>query len=1017
LARDVKAGGESFRVSVTDYWPHYERRLADGPGGRPVVVFSRTDARPVKLWMGDSFETNGVKVTFLSTATQPPQQGNAYGEFVIQVNGAEHVLPVPRDPPAATTAGGYQCQITEFAPNFRVGETSAATDPMNNPAIRVEIVDPEGQTHERLLFAYHPEFNMGHSGQEGSHLDGIDLAYRFERNVYVIRRDDAIVATADFAVDVVGQHGHSAEEHVDAGSEIPVEAGLMLRSGAFAVGATDAFVSGVETAGPSDNDRMPPAVKLSVTDRMGDQMETVVLPWRDEASVSLNGRDVRLGYGPIRIQLPYRLHLDDFVLLTYPGSNNPASFESHVRLYDEGHSIDGRPVRIYMNHPLSYRGFKFFQSSYDEDRRGTVLSVNRDPGKLPTYIGYTMVGVGFLITLTRGIWHRRRRITNGEPKAKRPSMAMARSFLCVLLLVLAPTGALAQAQGEEQDHDHSAPGHSHDPTASFLTPSARDALKVLMVQDYQGRMKPLDTLSRESVMKVSKRHHHLGWEPVDMYVSWLAHPSYWFEQPILRARHPDLRQLLGVPEGTKHLAPSSLLDAQGRYRLAADVETAHRKPAKERSDMQRKLLSFDERVNVFNMAVRGLSLRVFPVPDDPNNRWLSPGEFDQAASAGMTAPVVEEYQAAFTDLYRGLQTLDSNKVLRGAQAISMIQAKYGSTVLPSPRARSAELRLNTLQPFTWATLPYLAAFGILMLAYAWSLVRMKGKRFSLRHPLYALGMVIYLLTVVYHLYGYVLRWIASGRAPLSNGYESLVFISLAIAVVGAYYEFRARRGSVGALAALLTSVILGVAMLPTFDPAISPLVPVLSSFWLIVHVTIITASYGFLGLAAVIALTMLVLHLFKGPDRTTVHYAIIDLNSLHWNVLVAGIAFLSVGTFLGGVWANESWGRYWGWDPKETWALVTILVYAFVLHLRFVDRFNRPLNIAAGSFLSISSVGMTYFGVNYFLSGLHSHAQGDSPGVPGWVYVMAVAMLLLVAGAYVIDGSRSWTREPRVAHH
>ena len=215
-----------------------------------------------------------------------------------------------------------------------------------------------------------------------------------------------------------------------------------------------------------------------------------------------------------------------------------------------------------------------------------------------------------------------------------------------------------------------------------------------------------------------------------------------------------------------------------------------------------------------------------------------------------------------------------------------------------------------------------------------------------------------------------------------------------------------------ALAGLLTAVILGVSMLPTFDPAMSPLVPVLSSVWLIIHVTVITASYGFLGLAALVSMAILILHLFKSQGRRNLLMAILELHKLNWNVLVMGIAFLSVGTFLGGVWANESWGRYWGWDPKETWALVSILVYAFVAHFRFINKLNRPIHIAAGTFLGISSIGMTYFGVNYFLSGLHSYAQGDSPGVPGWVYILAFTMIMLVFAAYLVDGSRTW-EDPR----
>ena len=145
-----------------------------------------------------------------------------------------------------------------------------------------------------------------------------------------------------------------------------------------------------------------------MTDEAGNEAEAIVKRFQDPVALDIGGRDaVMLQYAPVRIDLPYRLHLDDFALITYPGSENPASFESHVRIYDEERGVDGEPVRIYMNHPLDYRGFKHFQSSYDRDREGTILSVNHDPGKLPTYFGYTFVGLGFLVTLTRGLlWNR-----------------------------------------------------------------------------------------------------------------------------------------------------------------------------------------------------------------------------------------------------------------------------------------------------------------------------------------------------------------------------------------------------------------------------------------------------------------------------------------------------------------------------------------------------------------------------------------------------------------------------------
>ncbi len=546
--------------------------------------------------------------------------------------------------------------------------------------------------------------------------------------------------------------------------------------------------------------------------------------------------------------------------------------------------------------------------------------------------------------------------------------------------------------------------HRHTgPVKNFLSEESRDMIGRLMVQDYQGRMKPLDTLARESIMKISKKSHFDGWEPIDMFFSMMIHHDYWNDQALLAVRYPGLKDFLGVSEATKHVTPASLYDGVGNYRLSRDIDVAHRTPDKEKSKTQKKLLSFDERFNLFMMTGYGLTLRIFPVPGHENNTWLSAEDIvKEAPAAG------REYQEVLGTFLHALQDRSEPAIHESVGKIAAIQKELGQDVLPSGAALWAELQLNKLKPFTWASLPYLAAFPLLIAAYAWSLIRHRGGPLSLKNPLYALGLLVFLSGMILHLYGYVLRWISSGRAPLSNGYESLVFIALMIAVAGLLFEMGGKRGSIAGLSSLLASVILGVSMLPTFDPAITPLVPVLASFWLIVHVTIITASYGFLGLAAVMAMTILFLHFFKGRKRRTLQLAIYELDRLHWHVLVTGLAFLSIGTFLGGVWANESWGRYWGWDPKESWSLVTILIYAVVAHFRWIEKLRDPIHMAAGSFLAIWTVGMTYFGVNYFLSGLHSYAQGDSPGVPTWVFVMAISMVLITFGSYQVNRAKRW---------
>jgi cytochrome c-type biogenesis protein CcsB len=466
--------------------------------------------------------------------------------------------------------------------------------------------------------------------------------------------------------------------------------------------------------------------------------------------------------------------------------------------------------------------------------------------------------------------------------------------------------------------------------------------------------------------------------------------------------------MLAVPAGQTHLAPAGLYDESGQYRLADLVDEVMRTPDRSRTKVQRKLLSFDERFNLFYMTIRGSTLRIYPVPDDPKHTWLAANEVLDR----LEPPLKDRYQQAYQNLMEGLRQHDMSRVRLGIDATRAIQREFGAAVLPSSTALNAELFLNRTNPFVRVMMVYLVAFVILMTAFFWNLARHKGRPYRWRHPLYLLGNLVFWAALLIHLGGFVLRWIAAGRAPLSNGYESLLFISLAVGLAGFIFEFSHRRGAAAGLSALLTATILGISMMSTFDPAIGPLVPVLDSYWLNIHVTVITASYGFLGLAALLGALVLILHFRKGPGRPAVYEAVQRLDKLNANVVLAGLALLSVGTLLGGVWANESWGRYWGWDSKETWSLVTIVVYAIVLHFRWVPGLKNPWLFAATSFAAVASVVMTYFGVNYFLSGLHSYAAGEAASVPAWVRIGAVFMLVFILVSWWFEQSRSWDGSP-----
>jgi cytochrome c-type biogenesis protein CcsB len=561
-------------------------------------------------------------------------------------------------------------------------------------------------------------------------------------------------------------------------------------------------------------------------------------------------------------------------------------------------------------------------------------------------------------------------------------------------------GMTSSAQAQHEGHSDA----SRITEGNFLSENNRILARTLVMQDFRGRMKPLDTYVRALSMKVTKREHFDGWEPLDLYFSWISDPAYWFAQPVIAVRFQGLKDLLGVSAETRNVSGRSLIDADGQYILSDKITEALRTPDRDRTKLQRKLISFDERFNLFYNAISGGGVRLFPIPDDPDHTWLEYNDARENEMGGHNA----RFTAAVNGLLNAMKSGDNARIHTAMMETHSLQEEFGADVLPGDSSMKAEMWLNSNHPFRNVTMPYLVACGLLLLAFFWNIGRMSSEPYSWKHPLYLLGLIVYWASTLYLLFAYVLRWIASGRAPLSNGYESLIFIALSTAIAGMLYEFTDRRGSTAGVSALMTTVILSVAMLSTFDPAIGPLVPVLASYWLNIHVTIITGSYGFLGLGSLLGALTMILFLMKGPGRTNIQIAILKLTNLNHTVLVTGLGLLAVGTLLGGVWANESWGRYWGWDPKETWSLVTILVYAFVTHLRWVPALNKPWLLAATSFAAIGSIIMTYFGVNYFLSGLHSYAQGEAAQVPDWVFIFTGVVVALCLTSWLADRFRSW---------
>ncbi len=1011
VSRTVPLGDDKLELGVAEYWSRFEEQMVPGPGGVAQVTFGTMGEQGMQmatLVEGGQEQIAGATVRFLRGPL--PEAGaptSRFGDIRVRVGDQSCSLPVKPEPGPAGECGGWTFEITEFQTDYRTGGPSNPDGPMLNPMVRVAATSPSGETAEKILFALHPDFAMMHD--EDSLLAQVDMLYQLNNGIDLARDGDTIVMRSSSPM-VIADMGGGNERELPAGQTTVLEDGKLIRS----ADGFQAVTSGVHTSLVSRpvqgaNPNAPEAARMYVR-KNGERAEALCIKGDRARPVQLGGETYLLSFGSILKTLPYELFLKDFVLDTYPGSDNPASYESHVLLNDPEKGIEGQPVRIWMNNPLNHRGTKHFQSSYDRDRRGTVLSINKDPGKMPTYIGYTILSVGFFIIIGR--------IVASRSQGKAGNMLGA-ALIMAAAAALAPTGALAQDHPTSQEHPQAAPSgeaahdhdhdHAHDhapamsaarsiPPVIKLSPESHDAASRLIVQDWRGRMKPLDTLARETAVKISKKTKFEGREPVESFLGYVVHPQQWYRYPCIAVKNPGVQKLLGVSGDTHHVSLASLLDGGG-YKLNDVVNEAHRTPANKRNKTQQKLIGFDERVHLLYTALQGTSLRIFPMPDDPGHTWHDVDKVLNGLPAG--DPRRAEFEAAADALFGGLSANDPMMIARGINLVSDLQHKYGHEVMPSDARVSAEIWLNTFHPFAKATLPYMGAFVLLIIAFFISLFRHDGRPWTWRNPLYSLGMLLFVGGFVLHTAGFATRWVASGRAPLSNGHESLLWVALSVALAGLIFELLSRTAAAGALSALLTPVVLGVSFMGAFDPAIGPLVPVLASYWLNIHVTIITASYGFLGLCCLLGLLTLVLYLtnWRGTNASTTR-AIAKLDKLNVDVMIAGIGLLSVGTLLGGVWANESWGRYWGWDPKETWALVSILIYATILHFRWIPKLNNPFVQAAGSFLSIWSIVMTYFGVNYLLVGLHSYAAGEAVSIPQWIIMTVAGSSVLTMLAY-----------------
>ncbi|UXP30813.1 cytochrome c biogenesis protein CcsA [Reichenbachiella agarivorans] len=719
----------------------------------------------------------------------------------------------------------------------------------------------------------------------------------------------------------------------------------------------------------------------------GQMTHEVLLPafdgnYSDTQHIQMADYHVDISYGPKPIKLPFEIALKDFELIRYPGSVSPSSYSSRVTVIDGETAF---PYHIYMNNVLDYRGYRFFQASYDNDELGTVLSVNSDWwGTNITYIGYTLLGIGMFLTL---FWKNSRfQIIN-----KKLSDLNVRKVTAFLLLIMGMwSSASAQEKKDVQPFLESL-------KSGYIPADKANDFGKLLVQDLDGRIKPVNTLSSEFLRKVHGRSSFaltpdMKLNSDQQFLMMQINPLIWQAVPIIKIdpkKGGEILKTIGKDE-TKYLAFSDLLDEQGNYLLLDLVEEANRKKPSERSNLDKELINVDERFNVFFQGLTGYYLKLFPLEGDPENTWFHDkyeGEAFKGEDSVFVKRILPMYYQSVLKASRDKDWTMADETL---SYIHTFQNIKGTAVIPSENIQKAELLYNKLRLFNhlfsffWLVGLVLLVVAIFAVFYPESVgVKRTNQVFT---GLIFLGF----LALTFNL---ILRWYAAQYPPWSNGYEMIILVSWALMLFG--FGFYKKSDFVVPLAALFAGTLLFVAFLDWLNPEITNLVPVLKSYWLKIHVAIIVSSYAPLALSALLGILTLAFMIVEKKGNDRLYNSMKELSYISEMSMTIGLFMLTIGTFLGGVWANESWGRYWGWDPKETWALISVIVYATVLHLRLVPKLNDLYVYSLSSVVAFFSIIMTSFGVNYYLAGLHSYAKGDPVPIPQFVYWIVASVVLL----------------------
>lgn len=702
------------------------------------------------------------------------------------------------------------------------------------------------------------------------------------------------------------------------------------------------------------------------------------------SNFSVGGLNFRARYGAKNYELPFSITLEDFQLEKYPGSEMASSYASEVKVNDTiNSSFD---YRIFMNTILNYRGYRFFQSHYNITPQGeySYLAVNHDFwGTLITYIGYVLLFLGLIWTLFNKN-SRFRRLSGYVDKIR-----LKKTELTILVLLMA-LGAKAQ------DHPDSVDPQVLEKFAVENAVAEEHATKFghLLIQDSNGRIKPVNTFASQLLRKIYKKEGYNDLDANQFLMGVIQDPQTWGYTPTLylgKYNADKIRDIIGIEQHQKYASFADFYDAKGHYKLSDYVNKAQQKLIK--SKFEEDIIQVNNRVMILASALGGSGLRFLPVPGAAKDKWVTIYGSKEAFKGQDSLFVTTIFNDYHLSLKLAKKSNDYSEPDDYLEIIGGYQKKMGKEIVPTSKQINLEVLYNKYDIFK-KLFSYYMYIGVLLLFLV--LVQVFKDTKWLRRLIKG-GAVIVTFLFVLHTIGLIVRWYISGHAPWSNAYESMIYLGWATILFGLLFS----KKSMMTLAAttFLASMILMIAHWNWMDPEIGTLVPVLNSYWLMIHVAVIVGSYGPFALSMLLGVVCLLLYILTtAKNRDRINLNIKELTAINEMTIIVGIVMLTIGNFLGGMWANESWGRYWGWDSKETWSLISILVYVFVLHTRFVPKIRNRFSFNMLSVISFGSIIMTYFGVNFYLTGLHSYGKSDMAPTPTFIYyTMGVVFVLCMA--------------------